>query len=187
MPILNLMKKHRLMEGEPGNTGGGAAVVPPPKPGNETFSREYVNELREENKSWRLRHGEAEKLATDAKTAADKATADAKESTTAAQSTADARVIRAELKTVALKAGMVDLDGLKLADLSTVKLDDKGEVEGADALIDALKKAKPYLFGANGSSSTPSTPPSSTPPAAKSAKDMTAEEYAAAKKAKGYR
>ncbi|NMM21835.1 MAG: hypothetical protein HHJ15_18100 [Rhodoferax sp.] len=184
---MRLAKLFPLFENEPGAAGGGSAATPPAKASNETFSREYVNELREENKSWRLKHADSEKLANDYKTSADKATADAKDVTTAAQSAADARVIRAELKTVALKAGMVDLDGLKLADLTTVKLDDKGEVEGADALIEALKKAKPYLFGAAGSSSTPSTPPASTPPAAKSARDMTAEEYAAAKKAKGYR
>jgi hypothetical protein len=185
---MRLAKRFSYFNDEPGAAGGGTAVVTPPAiPGKETFSREYVNELREENKSWRLKHADAEKQAGDFKTAADKAALDAKETSSAAQSAADARVIRAELKTVALKAGMVDLDGLKLADLSTVKLDDKGEVEGADALIDALKKAKPYLFGSASGTSTPGNAPSSTPPAAKSARDMTPEEYAAAKKAKGYR
>ena len=82
----------------------------------------------------------------------------------------------------ALKAGMVDLDGLKLADLSGVKLNEAGEVEGAEALMEALKKSKPYLFGAP-SSSTPGTPPSPKTPEAKKATEMTDEEYQQAKAA----
>jgi hypothetical protein len=78
---------------------------------------------------------------------------------------------------------MVDLDGLKLADLSTVKLNDAGEVEGADALMTALKEAKPYLFAAPTGTSRPGDPPPPAPPGEKVVKDMTKEEYAAAKKA----
>lgn len=163
----------------PGPAPAPVPTPPAPPPLPETFSREYVHELREENKGWRLKATQHEQAAKDAAAAAEKAAKDAEDKTKAAQSAADQRVIRAELKTLALKAGMVDLDGLKLADLSTVKLDDKGEVEGAQALIDALKKAKPYLFGTPGNSSTPGTPPPGTPPAPKSVKDMTDAEYAA--------
>lgn len=186
MPILNLMKKHRLENGDPGAGGGGTpspTPTPTPSPsGPETFSREYVTELRNENKAWRLKHDEATGKVTTAEAAAAKAAQDAKDATTAAQSAADQRVIRAELKAVAIKAGMVDIDGLKLADLSTIKLNDKGEVEGADALIEALKKSKPYLFGSTQHSSTPNVPPSNTPPAAKKASEMTEAEYAAERK-----
>jgi hypothetical protein len=78
----------------------------------------------------------------------------------ALQSEADQRVIRAELKALAAKEGMVDLDGLKLADLSKVKLTENGDVEGATELFAALKKDKPYLFGAaQGNSSTQAAPP----------------------------
>jgi Phage minor structural protein GP20 len=182
MPILNLMKKHRLFEGDPGNTGG-AGGTPPTPPNPQTFSHEYVRELREENKKWRLQHEEATGKAKAAEEAAAKAKADADAASATHKTAADERVIRAELKAVAIKAGMVDIDGLKLADLSTVKLDDKGEVVGADALIEALKKAKPYLFGSTQSSSTPNTPPSGTPPAAKKAMEMTDAEYAVARKA----
>ncbi len=41
-----------------------------------------------------------------------------------------ARLIRAELKAEAMRAGMVDLDGLRLLDLDAVAINDKGEVEG---------------------------------------------------------
>jgi hypothetical protein len=78
---------------------------------------------------------------------------------------------------------MIDLDGLKLADLSTVKLNDAGEVEGADALMTALKEAKPYLFKPPTGTSNPNPPPKPGSEGAKAVKDMTKEEYAAALKA----
>jgi hypothetical protein len=65
------------------------------------------------------------------------------------------------LKAAAQRAGMIDLDALKLADLTKVKLNDKGEI---DALIGDLKKSKPHLFSG------------------KSALGMTKEEWAAARR-----
>ena len=173
-----------------GGEGGGAPAGggnPPPTGGNpddgkETFSREYVKELREENKGWRLKAQQLEKERDDHKTAAEKAAAEAEGKIKEAHTAAEQRVIRAELKAEALKAGMVDLDGLKLADLSSIKINDAGEVEGAAELMEELKKGKPYLFGATQNSSTPGNPPNPKPPAAKKATEMTAEEYAAARK-----
>jgi hypothetical protein len=157
-------------------------VTPPPKAPPETFSKDYVHELREENKATRLK---LEAEATRAKAAEeqrekDRVDADAKVKAT--NSAADARVIRAELKALAVAAGMVDLDGLKLADLTTVKINKDGEVEGATELMEALKKAKPYLFGA-ANTSTAQKPPPSDKPKPKLATQMTKEEYAAAKAA----
>ena len=63
------------------------------------------------------------------------------------------RLIRAEMKIEAIRAGMVDLDGMKLLDLSEVKLNDEGEVPDAGERIARLKKAKPWLFGMPSSSS----------------------------------
>jgi len=57
------------------------------------------------------------------------------------------KLILAELKAVAVKQGLVDPDILKLADLSKLKFDDKGNLEGADDLLKALKESKPYAFG----------------------------------------
>ncbi|MCA7118190.1 MAG: hypothetical protein LGL72_01965 [Acidibrevibacterium sp.] len=93
---------------------------------------------------------------------------------------ARARIIRAELKAEAIKAGMIDLDGLKLIEPTAVKLDDKGEVEGAGALMTKLKREKPWLFGAHSSSSR-ATPPHAEPPRQKHASEMTAAEYRAAR------
>jgi hypothetical protein len=174
-----------------GGDGGGAPPggekAPPAAGGNpddnrEHFSREYVKELREENKGWRLKASQLEKERDDHRTAAEKAAQDADGKVKDANTAADQRVIRAELKAEALKSGMVDLDGLKLADLSKVKINDAGEVEGASELMEELKKSKPYLFGTTQNSSTPGNPPNPKPPVAKKATEMTAEEYAAARK-----
>ncbi|MCM8735999.1 phage scaffolding protein [Azospirillum sp. A1-3] len=166
----------------------------PPEP--QTFSREYVSELRGENKTWRLKAQAAEEAAAKAKADADAATAaakaaeekaqaDAAAARTAAEQAANDRIIRAELKAAAIKAGMVDLDGLKLADLSAVKLDDTGNVTGADEMLAALKESKPYLFSApQPHSSNPTPPPPAPKPGDKKlAKDMTPEEFQAARRA----
>lgn len=179
-----LRRRFRLLDKENGGEGGaGSAPAPapaaPPEP--ETFSKEYVRELRNENKNWRLKADEHAKRAEAAEAAAKKAGEDAQAAITDSNTKAEQRIIRAELKALATKAGIIDLDGLKLVDLAGIKLNEQGEVEGADALIESLKKAKPYLFGAPASSST-ATPPSKEPPAQKKATEMTPEEYAAARR-----
>jgi hypothetical protein len=92
----------------------------------------------------------------------------------------DTRLIRAELKAEAVRAGIVDLDGLKLLDLSAAKLDGRGEVEGAAQLLAQLKRAKPWLFGAS-SSSNPASPPAAQPMRQKLAGEMTTAEWWAAR------
>jgi hypothetical protein len=57
--------------------------------------------------------------------------------------------LAAELKAAAQRARMIDLDWLKLADTSKVTLEEGPygvTVKGADELMTALKKEKPYLF-----------------------------------------
>ncbi len=91
-----------------------------------------------------------------------------------------ARLIRAELKVEALRAGMVDLDGLKLLDLDDARLNAAGEVEGAAQLMAQLRRAKPWLFG-GASSSSPANAPPAQPPRQKLATEMTDDEYQAAR------
>lgn len=148
---------------------------------SETFSREYVTELRAESLRYRTEAQEAEKRANEVAAAADKAAQDAESAIAGANDAANARVIRAELKAEAVRAGMVDLDGLKLADLSTVKLNDDGTVDGASELMVALKKSKPYLFGTPSHSSTPGNAPPPKGQETKHASQMTDAEYAAAR------
>lgn len=169
----------------PSDDGGGAA--PPVSESvlkNKTFTYDDLSELRRESAGHRVRAKESETKAAEIQAALDKANGDlraASERLTASEAAALDRVLRAELKTLAVKEGMVDLDGLKILDLSGVTLDKDGKLVGADALMEAAKKSKPYLFGAVASSSGTAKVPGATPPVAKSAKDMTAEEYATAK------
>ena len=180
-----LFRNFHFEEANPdGGAGGGG------KPQSGVFSAEYVRELRAENKSYRLKNEEltkkvegfeAEKADAVAK-AIEEAKVQAKEEArTEVQAEADQRVLLAKLESEAVKNGMVDADGLKLADLSGVSLKD-GKLEGADELFAGLKESKPYLFGQpQSNSSNPTKPPSPNPPTPKKATDMTDEEYAAAK------
>ena len=157
--------------------------APAPTPA-ETFSATYVKELRHENAGYRLRAQEAEKKAAEAAEAVKKATEEATGKIEEVSKTAQLRVIKAELKAFAVKAGIVDLDGLAFIDMSKVKLTDTGEIEGADEAIDALRKAKPYLFTKTTSSTQ--KPPEGKPPTTKKATEMTPEEYKAEKRRLGY-
>lgn len=166
------------------NTLAPAPPAPSPAPPEPaTFSREFVSELRHENGKWRQKSQEEAAKAAAAAEAATQATKEAEAKIAAAQTAANDRILRSELKAEAVKAGMVDLDGLKLADLSKVKLNaETGDVEGATELMAELKKAKPYLFGAAGSTSNPSAqPPKPGEQKRKAATEMTKEEYAAAR------
>lgn len=145
----------------------------------------YEKRLRTEatNARAKLRAAEAERdAAKQSVTAAEaKARDDIEAARTAARTEAEARIIRAEIKAAALAAGMVDLDGLKLLDLSAVKLDEAGEVTVPDGFFDAARQAKPYLFGATSTTSTPGRPPPPNTPAAKKATEMSDEEWRAAR------
>lgn len=90
------------------------------------------------------------------------------------------RVIAAELKAEAIRAGMVDLDGLKLVDAGGLAVDDSGAVLGAAALMAEMRRSKPWLFTAANSSSAAAAPPA-TPPRAKLATEMSVAEWRAAR------
>lgn len=86
------------------------------------------------------------------------------------------RVILAELKVEAMRADMIDLDGLQFLDMTQVHLGEDGGVDGGAELISRLKRAKPWLFSVPSSSSVAKVPPSS-PTRQKLAKDMSDDEY----------
>lgn len=92
------------------------------------------------------------------------------------------RIVSAELKVEAVRAGIVDLDGLKLLDLKSVELTPEGELSNGSELIAQLRRMKPWLFGGT-SSSSPAIPPPSQPPRQKLATEMTDDEYRAARAA----
>lgn len=101
----------------------------------------------------------------------------------AAQAQAQARLVRAELKAEAIRAGMIDLDGLKLLDLTDIAVDDKGEVVDPAAIFGKLKRMKPWLFGGGASSSAAAHAPKPEPPRPRQANELTHEEWLAARAA----
>lgn len=92
------------------------------------------------------------------------------------------RLVVADLRTEAVRAGMVDLDGLKLIDLSAARLGEDDKVVGARKIMDDLRRNKPWLFPV-ASSSSPALAPSSQPARQKTALEMSDEEYIAARAA----
>jgi hypothetical protein len=140
----------------------------------KTFSLDYVRELREENKGLRLAKGNAERDRDGFKAAAEKSSTDAR-------AEADRRIIRAELKAHAIRAGIVDLDALKLMDTGGLSLNEAGDVEGADLALARFKEAKPHFFaGAGSSTSSIAKPPPAKPAGGRKAGDMTKQEFATA-------
>jgi hypothetical protein len=92
------------------------------------------------------------------------------------------RLVIANLRTEAVRAGIIDMDGLKLIDLSAVRLDKDDRIVGGQKLMDDLKRNKPWLFGVMSSSSA-AIAPASQPVRQKMALEMTNEEYVAARAA----
>lgn len=90
------------------------------------------------------------------------------------------RLVTANLRTEAVKAGMVDLDGLKLLDRSAVTLDANDAIVDGRKLMAEFKRSKPWLF-ASSYSSSPATAPASQPVRQKNAMEMSDEEYSAAR------
>ena len=86
------------------------------------------------------------------------------------------RVMHAELKTEAVRAGIVDLDGLKLLDATQAEFTSEGQLANAAPLVAQLRHDKPWLFSATSSSSA-ANPPPAQPPRQKLAIDMTEQEY----------
>lgn len=185
--IFNLLRSRALFAPDGGGEGGGGAggggqqqQQQQQNQEPQTFSLEYVRELRNENKGLRLANADLTKKTQEHEAKIAEIAKENEGKLTAAQQAANERIVRSELKAVALAAGMIDMDGLKLADLSKVTLKDDGSLEGAAEAIEALKKAKPYLFGTGNTGSTEDPPPRKD--GTTSAKAMTKEEYAAAKK-----
>ena len=98
----------------------------------------------------------------------------------AENATLRARLVQAELRTEALRAGMVDLDGVRLIDPGAIRLTEAGGLEGGAALMTRLRQDKPWLFG-RGSSSSGAAAPSAAPAAPRSAMDMGVDEWRAAR------
>ncbi|MGI4944865.1 MAG: hypothetical protein ACRYHQ_30630 [Janthinobacterium lividum] len=89
---------------------------------------------------------------------------------------ANQRLVQSELRGHAIRAGIIDVDCLKLLDSSALKLDEHGTLPEAAAALAQLKRDKPWVF-AQPNSSHPAPPPAPAPPQQKTAKDMTHAEW----------
>lgn len=113
------------------------------------LTKEYVSELRAENKERRL---ESENLARNLQETATKLKETEENSKRALEEVknlqvqAEQKMIRADIKVFANKYNLRDLDDVKLADLSGIKINENGDVSGVEEAIIALKAKKPYLF-----------------------------------------
>jgi hypothetical protein len=93
---------------------------------------------------------------------------------------AAALLVQAELKLEAMRAGMIDLDCLKMINPEEIKLGPDGEALGLPALMGKLRRDKPWLFGVSTSSSAAAAP-ASAPPKRKLATEMSMDEWRAAR------
>lgn len=165
MPFLLRDVFRVLMSAEPG--AGGAAAEP------EVFSREYVRELREEAKGHRLKVQELEAQLL--------AAAQEQALVLGRDALWQERLVQAVLRGEALRAGLLDLDALRLADVSSLSVAEDGAVLGAEAVLAALKAGKPYLFAGGAFSASTVAAPVARLPEVKSATAMSAAEYRAEK------
>ena len=94
------------------------------------------------------------------------------------------RIVMAELKAEAIKAGIINHNDLKILDLNSIKLDEKGDVIIPKDFFDSAKKERPYLFkisGAESGNTTITTPSPSPTNIKKKLSEMTKDEYEASK------
>lgn len=211
MPNLlrHLMMQSRLMEGDPVDPGTSAppatppAAPPAPKTGNPLLDlpldkvpdewREHARELRRENAALRektkaIDEAAAQKKLDDAVQAALEAErAKTKELIETERKAAHKITINAELRVIAARMGMVNLDDLKLADTSSLTVNaETGEVVGVQDLLTAFKESRPYLFKEpTSSTSHAGNPPPKEKPQLFDARTATPEEVAAQAKRLG--
>ncbi len=185
----------------------GDTAAQPSVRGN-SFSAEHavrlqaeIDKVKDELRAARAAHTEAlVALRSEHKTALDAATAahaealaaakkEGADALAAARTEATQRVVGFALRAEGASAGLLDMDALKLLDQAEVgklTVDDAGEVAGAKPLIEAIKKAKPFLFGTGNTSGT-APAPAKTPPAARRATEMTDDEFKRAMKNRAWR
>ena len=91
---------------------------------------------------------------------------------------ADRRLILAEAKTLAIKAGIIDADDVKAAlDVADLRIDDDGSVPGLKEKIAELKEAKPHWFKESKSKDDDGKKRSVSTPDRKQAADYKGPDY----------
>jgi hypothetical protein len=96
------------------------------------------------------------------------------------QAQSAAKLVQLALQAEAVRAGMVDLDGLKLIDPALLSPAENGEFTGAGEVIAKLRRDKPWLFGA-ASSSSAAVAPTAAVTRRKLATEMSLDEWRTAR------
>lgn len=143
---------------------------PGPAPDDQLYSKKYVEDLRRENKRYREGYESRENELTELRSYREKADRDRSaaderykteiETERGARATAEAtaktaldaahaRLIRAEVRALAVAAGIEDPDDIGLMDLSGIALDGDA-VKGAAEAVEAFRVAKPHKFRPRG-------------------------------------
>jgi len=151
------------------------------KEDRKNYKREYtpeqteakLKELREENKARRIAEREIRQ-----------SLAETQKKLHENELKMQERVINAEIKLAAQKYKLRNIeDAKKLADLTSVKLLDSGDVAGVEEAISSLKEQKPYLFDLGNTSIVGgSAPLKSSGSAPKSALNLSDSELKAAER-----
>lgn len=141
---------------------------------------DYEKKLRREVARYRE---QARMAQNDRDSACAAAVRDRDDGIAAAREEARGRVLQAELKTHAIRSGIIDLDALRLADLEALGVNEAGEVHGAEEVIAALRERKPYLFISEktgtitGTTAQLQRPPSPAQPTPLDARSLTREAW----------
>lgn len=125
-----------------GNSKVNETKYPKEKKNKMDLSENLKEEL--EQQKWRARAKENARQVEEAKKLAEEAAKKAYE----VQEKANKRLINAELKVVAAKYGLKNIETAKLADFSNVSISEEGEVSGVEEAIQSLKEKMGFLFEA---------------------------------------
>jgi hypothetical protein len=158
------------------------------QPSIDELQRE-VKKLRKEAASWRTQLRSAQEAEAAAKraemTEAERLKAELaeeREARTRAEADRRAVTIRSQVISAAAKAGFADPDdAYRMLDANTLEVGDDGTVDGLDATLKELLKAKPYLAGKSTGTFSPTNPSSGAAGASDS--EILAEIYGIGRKA----
>ena len=151
---------------------------------SEEVDMAFVKELRKENMSHRLAKYELEEKLNAAEAGFTKRLEDEKsKAREEAKAEVQHEIALARFEALAIKDGLNDPDVLKLLDTSKFVLKD-GKLTNGEELLKEFRAAKPHFFAKQATSSTTKAP-SEADSTAKNVADMSREEFAAYKKAKG--
>jgi len=126
------------------------------------FFRDALKEVRKKNDDLTKERDEAlataKKANDDLSAALRKAETDVKTAQQEAAKASERATVDLAIKSAATKAGLQDLDQLKLLDLTGITVKPDGSVDGIDKVLVDLKTKKPFLFGVANTSQTEPPP-----------------------------